>query len=74
MDSIVDGLQQAINPVDQQRLYRDLIKWQTEQLPVYPLYYNPQAVIFREGVTGVRGDTQPRTAPTWNVASWDIVQ
>ena len=25
------------------------------------LYYNPQAIIFREGVTGVLGDTQPRT-------------
>ena len=72
MDRIVEGLQGAIDPASQRQLYRDLVKWQTEELPAYPLYFNPQALIVREGVTGVKGDTTPRTAPTWNVAEWDV--
>jgi peptide/nickel transport system substrate-binding protein len=72
MDRIIDNLQGAIDPSEQRRLYRELVKWQTEELPAYPLYFNPQALILREGVTGVKGDTNPRTAPTWNVAEWDV--
>lgn len=72
MDRIVDALQGAIDEREQRTLYRDLVRWQTEQLPVYPLYYNPQVTIFRDGVTGVKGDTMPRTAVTWNVAEWDV--
>ena len=72
MDRMADALQIAIDPAQQRQLYRDLVKWQTEELPAYPLYFNVQALIFREGITGVRGDTVPRTAPTWNVAEWDV--
>ncbi len=71
-DRIVDALQVAIEEPEQRRLYRDLVKLQTEELPYYPLYYNPQALILREGVTGVKGDTKPRTAISWNVLEWDV--
>ncbi len=71
-DRLIDGLQIAIDESDQRRLYRDLVKLQTEDLPYYPLYYNPQATILREGVIGVKGDTKPRTAMTWNVLEWDV--
>lgn len=71
-DRLIDALQVAIDEADQRQLYRDLVRLQTEDLPYYPLYYNPQAMIFREGVTGVKGDTKPRTAVTWNVSEWDL--
>jgi hypothetical protein len=29
-------------------------------------------MVFREGVSGVKGDTRPRTAPTWNAQEWDV--
>jgi len=71
-DRLLDGLQSAIAPADQRTLYSSLVRMQTEDLPVFPLYFNPQAMIFREGVVGPKGDTQPRTAPTWNILEWDI--
>jgi peptide/nickel transport system substrate-binding protein len=71
-DRIIDALQITIDEPEQRRLYRDLVKLQTEDLPYYPLYYNPQAMILRDGVIGVKGDTKPRTAMTWNVLEWDV--
>jgi peptide/nickel transport system substrate-binding protein len=71
-DRIVDALQIAIDESEQRRHYRDLVRLATEDLPYYPLYYNPQAMILRDGVTGVKGDTKPRTAMTWNVTEWDV--
>jgi peptide/nickel transport system substrate-binding protein len=71
MDRLVEGLTIAIDPSDQQRLYRDLVRLQTEDLPVLPLYFNVQVTLFREGVTGVKGDTTPRTSVSWNIAAWD---
>ena len=74
MDRLVDGLLgTAIDPADQQRLYRDLVRSQTEDLPVLPLYFNPNMRIFREGVTGVRGDARFSGGATWNVADWDVL-
>jgi peptide/nickel transport system substrate-binding protein len=72
LDRAVAGLQGAIDPSDQRRLYRDLIRILTEEIPLLPLYFGPKATIFREGVSGVKGDTNPRSSPTWNVAEWDL--
>ncbi|HEY3115937.1 MAG TPA: peptide ABC transporter substrate-binding protein [Chloroflexota bacterium] len=72
MDRVIDGLNRAIDPADQQRLWSDMVRIQTQELPVLPLYFNIQAVLFREGVTGVKGDTKPRTSSMWDVADWDI--
>ena len=72
MDRMIDGLTTAIDPADQRRLYRDLVKLQTEELPVLPLYFNVQVTLFRQGVTGVKGDTTPRTSVSWNIADWDV--
>jgi len=72
MDRAVDALLMAVDPAEQRLLYRDLVKMQTEDLPLLPLYFKVNSTLFREGVTGVRGDTQPRTSVLWNVAEWDI--
>lgn len=72
MDRLIDTLTTTIDPADQRRIYRDVVKLQTEDLPVLPLYFNVQVTVFREGVLGVKGDTKPRTSVTWNVAEWDI--
>lgn len=74
MDRTVDALKTAIEPAEQRRLYRDLIRLQTEKLAVLPLNFSLQVVLFREGVTGVKGDTSPRTSALWNVAEWDVVR
>lgn len=74
MDGIVQSLRSAIDPTEQQRLYRSWVKLQTEDLPVLPLYFNIQVTLFRDGVTGVKGDTKPRTSISWNITEWDVAK
>lgn len=45
---------------------------QTELLPGLPLTFHVGAMIFREGVTGVKGDTRPSSGVMWNGPEWDI--
>lgn len=72
MDRVVDSLRSALDPTEQRRLYRDLVKMHIEELPLIPLYFNVQATLFREGVVGVRGDTRPRSSYMWNVETWEL--
>jgi ABC-type transport system substrate-binding protein len=71
-DRLADALRMAIDPAQQRELYRELVAFQTQELPVLPLYYQASVTLFREGVTGVRGGTVPRTSATWNIAEWDV--
>jgi hypothetical protein len=51
---------------------RQEVKIQSEELPVLPMFFPLIVTIFREGVSGVKGDTNPRSGMTWNVAQWDV--
>jgi peptide/nickel transport system substrate-binding protein len=73
-DTIIDALYGEIDPIAQRQLWRDLVKIQSEELPVLPVFFLIVATIFREGVIGVKGDSNPRSGATWNVAEWDVVQ
>ncbi|MBM2809449.1 MAG: hypothetical protein HW416_208 [Chloroflexi bacterium] len=73
MDRIVDGLALAINPDEERRLFRDLIRFYAEELPVLPLYFNVEVTVFRDGITGLKGNSKPRTSHTWNIQEWDVV-
>lgn len=73
MDRIVEALGAAIDPVDQQRLYRELAKMQSEDLPIFPLYFPVNLSLLREGVVGVKGNTKPASSLMWNVSEWDII-
>jgi peptide/nickel transport system substrate-binding protein len=72
LDRIVDGLAVAIEPSEQRRLYRERVKLETEELPLLPLYLDVQIHLFRQGVRGVRGETNPTTSVSWNAAEWDV--
>lgn len=71
-DGLVDAATVALDPNDQRRLYREIVTLQAAELPVLPLYFLVQMVLFREGVTGVKGDTKPPTGLMWNVAEWNL--
>jgi ABC-type transport system substrate-binding protein len=71
-DQVTDALRTAIDPGRQRQAYRDLVTHQTQELPVLPLYFNANVTLFREGVTGVRGSTLPKTSATWNISEWDV--
>jgi peptide/nickel transport system substrate-binding protein len=73
MDQVADALQTAIDPREQQRLWRELVRAQSEDLPLLPLYFNIQVELYRQGLTGVVGTARPEGAQTWNIADWDLV-
>ncbi|MBM2809735.1 MAG: hypothetical protein HW416_494 [Chloroflexi bacterium] len=69
---IIDGFAGALEPAEQRELWRGFIKAVTEDLPVLPMYYRLSATVFREGITGVMGQTTPQTRGSWNIAEWDV--
>jgi ABC-type oligopeptide transport system substrate-binding subunit len=71
-DRLIEALDLAINPGEQQRLYRELARLRSEQLPELPLYFVINLTVFREGVTGVKGVARPRGGLGWNVLEWDV--
>ena len=73
LDQVVQPLLTAVNPADQQRLWADLTRIYSDQLPSLPLYYVPWATLFREGVTGPKGASwRAGSSSTWNVTEWDV--
>lgn len=73
MDRVADALQTAIDPREQQRLWRELVRVQSEELPLLPLYFNIQVELYRQGVAGAVGTARPEGGQTWNIAEWDLV-
>lgn len=73
-DRIANALNVAIDPSEQRTLYRELARVESEDVPALPLYFNVQLTVFRDGVTGVKRNTSPKTTATWNVTEWDIVR
>jgi peptide/nickel transport system substrate-binding protein len=72
LERIIDGIYSTIEPAEQQTLWRSFAKLQSEDLPVLPMFFRVIVTVFREGVTGVKGHTQPQTRLTWNIAEWDV--
>lgn len=71
-DRVADALRTEIDAAEQTRLWRELVRIQTEDVPVVPMFFLIVVTLFREGVTGVKGEPKPRGAQTWNVAEWDV--
>jgi ABC-type transport system substrate-binding protein len=72
MDGIIDRIAVETDRGEQRRLWRDLVRIQSEDLPVLPLFFSVFVTLFRDGVTGVRGPSKPSTRATWNAAEWDL--
>jgi peptide/nickel transport system substrate-binding protein len=72
LERLIDGIYSAIEPAEQQRLWREFARVQSEDLPVLPMFFRVIVTVFRDGVTGVKGHTQPQTRLTWNIAEWDV--
>ncbi len=71
-DRLIDEAKVAIDPVDQQRLYGEIARLRTDQLPEMPLYFVINLTVFREGVTGIKGIARGRGGVGWNVMEWDV--
>jgi len=71
-DRLVDAAKLAIGPTEQQRLYQEIARLRTDQLPEMPLYFVINLTVFRDGVTGIKGAARPRGGLGWNVMDWDV--
>ncbi len=71
-DRVTNVLKIAIDPAEQRPLFRELARIESEDVPALPLYFNIQLTVFRDGVTGVKRNTTPKTTATWNVEDWDV--
>jgi ABC-type transport system substrate-binding protein len=72
LDRAIEGLQTSVDPTEQQRLWRDKVRIHAQELPVLPLYFNVTVTLFREGITGFKGHSIPKSSATWNVQEWDV--
>ncbi len=70
--ALIDGISGALEPSDQRQLWRDFVRLITDDLPVLPMYFRLATTVFRQGVTGVMGQTVPQTRGSWNIADWDV--
>lgn len=71
-DRVIDALRVAVGPGGQKALYRDLVRLQTEDLPLVPLYFVAELWNFRAGVSGPRA-TSSQTNILWNGVEWDTL-
>ncbi|HEY3118475.1 MAG TPA: ABC transporter substrate-binding protein, partial [Chloroflexota bacterium] len=72
-EPIISRLKAAIDPEDQREPFQELARRYTEELPLLPLYFDVSMEVFREGITGVKGNAKPDGSITWNIADWDIL-
>lgn len=71
-DRLTGSLAVAIDPNQQRQLWRGIARIFSEELPALPIFFFLDTTIFRDGVSGAKGSTQPRTSATWQIAEWDI--
>lgn len=73
MDRVNQGLLATVDPTQQRQLWAERIRLETQDLPVLPLHYHMQGAIFREGVTGIKGEPRGSdNASGWDATDWDV--
>ena len=70
-DQAVDRFLTALDPREQARAVVDAVKALTEDLGVIPLHFNPRAVAYAAGLTGINVRTGV-VDPSWNVHEWQF--
>jgi peptide/nickel transport system substrate-binding protein len=72
-DAILDEINSIITPQRSEQLQLQFIKMFTEALPLFPLYYSPEILVARKGLTGItpRQESGGQNSSTWNTYKWD---
>jgi peptide/nickel transport system substrate-binding protein len=72
-DAILDELNSIITPERSEKLQLEFVKLFTEFLPVHPLYFGPEVLVAKRGLTGItpRQETGGQNSSTWNMYKWD---
>jgi peptide/nickel transport system substrate-binding protein len=72
-DAILDELNSIVSPDRSEKLQLEFVKLFTDYLPVHPLYFGPEVLVAKRGLTGItpRQETGGQNASTWNMHKWD---
>jgi peptide/nickel transport system substrate-binding protein len=72
-DAILDELNSIITPARSEKLQLEFIKMFTEALPHLPLYYSPEILAVKRGLTGItpRQESGGQNSSSWNMHRWD---
>ena len=74
-DVILDEINSIITPARSEQLQLEFIKMFTAALPLFPLYYSPEILVARKGLTGItpRQESGGQNSSTWNTYKWDKI-
>ncbi len=74
-DAIMDELNSIITPARSEQLQLEFVKMFTEALPHLPLYYSPEVLVVKRGLTGItpRQESGGQNSSSWNMHQWDKI-
>ena len=74
-DAIMDELNSIIALARSEQLQIEFLKMFTEALPHLPLYYSPEVLVAKKGLTGLtpRQESGGQNSSSWNMYQWDKV-
>ena len=72
-DAILDELSSIISPARSEQLQIEFCKMFAEALPHLPLFYSPEVLVVKKGLTGItpRQESGGQNSSSWNTHTWD---
>jgi peptide/nickel transport system substrate-binding protein len=74
-DAILDELNSIVPPARSEQLQLEFLKMFTDALPHVPLYYSPEVLVAKKGLSGItpRQESGGQNSSSWNMYQWDKV-
>ena len=74
-DAILDELNSIVTPARSEQLQLEFLKMFSDALPHLPLYYSPEVLVAKKGLTGItpRQESGGQNSSSWNMYQWDKV-
>jgi peptide/nickel transport system substrate-binding protein len=72
-DAILDELNSIVTPARSEQLQLEFLKMFTDALPHVPLYYSPEVLVAKKGLSGItpRQERGGQNSSSWNMYQWD---
>ena len=72
-DAVLDEINSIIPEARSEQLQLDFLKMFSEALPHLPLYYSPEILVVKRGLTGLtpRQESGGQNSSSWNMQQWD---
>jgi peptide/nickel transport system substrate-binding protein len=72
-DAIMDEIDSIVTPARSEQLQLEFVKMFSDALPHLPLYYSPEVLVAKKGLTGLtpRQESGGQNSSSWNMHQWD---